>query len=240
MVGERSPVEPCDYGIRGNSIVRHAGESYENIVLVGGFSKAYSSLLAFIACPTPLKQVLKTAAPPYLYSGPSPVASLATVLEGLRVNDERGDQLRARSPPPHRSRPGPGPRARHRTPNQSGFPIIEVPLADADTVDEVGDLLFDRGIYVTMAVYPLVPREEVGFRLQLTAANTDEQVDHLRGARRGRRALQAAQRADRLSAAMTIARIGRARRRSRPPTPVVGSTSASARSSACSTCSCRR
>ena len=54
-----------------------------------------------------------------------------------------------------------------------------MPLADADTVDEVGDLLFDRGIYVTMAVYPLVPRDEVGFRLQLTAANTDEQVDHL-------------------------------------------------------------
>ena len=40
-------------------------------------------------------------------------------------------------------------------------------------------MLFDRGIYVTMAVYPLVPRAEVGFRLQLTAANTDEQVDHL-------------------------------------------------------------
>jgi 7-keto-8-aminopelargonate synthetase-like enzyme len=65
------------------------------------------------------------------------------------------------------------------TPNESGFPIIEVPLADADTVDEVGELLFRRGIYVTMAVYPLVPREEVGFRIQLTAANTDKQVDHL-------------------------------------------------------------
>ena len=37
-------------------------ESYDNVVLVGGFSKAYSSLLAFIACPTALKQVLKTAA----------------------------------------------------------------------------------------------------------------------------------------------------------------------------------
>ena len=65
------------------------------------------------------------------------------------------------------------------TPNESGFPIVEVPLADPDSVDEVGDLLFDRGIYVTMAVYPLVPRNEVGFRLQLTSANTDEQVDHL-------------------------------------------------------------
>jgi 8-amino-7-oxononanoate synthase len=179
VIGERSPAEPCDYGVRGNSIVRHIGEGYENIVLVGGFSKAYSSLLAFISCPTALKQVLKTAAPPYLYSGPSPVASLATVLEGLRVNDVRGDQLRAKL---HHLTA----RVLNRlgelgvyTPNQSGFPIIEVPLADPDSVDEVGDMLFDRGIYVTMAVYPLVPRDEVGFRLQLTAANTDEQVDHL-------------------------------------------------------------
>ena len=179
VIGERSPAEPCNYGIRGNSIVRHAAESYENVILVGGFSKAYSSLLAFIACPTALKQVLKTAAPPYLYSGPSPVASLATVLEGLRVNDARGDQLRAKL---HhltaRVLDRLGELGVH-TPNQSGFPIIEVPLADPDSVDEVGNLLFDRGIYVTMAVYPLVPREEVGFRLQLTAANTDEQVDHL-------------------------------------------------------------
>jgi 8-amino-7-oxononanoate synthase len=179
VVGERAPDEPCDYGVRGNSIVRHAAESYENIVLVGGFSKAYSSLLAFIACPTALKQVLKTAAPPYLYSGPSPVASLATVLEGLRVNDARGDQLRGKL---HHLTGRVLDRVRELgiyTPNQSGFPIIEVPLADANNVDEVGNLLFDRGIYVTMAVYPLVPRDEVGFRLQVTAANSEEQIDHL-------------------------------------------------------------
>ena len=65
------------------------------------------------------------------------------------------------------------------TPNHSGFPIIEIPLADADSIGDVGDMLFDRGIYATMAAYPLVPREEVGFRLQLTAANTDEQIDRL-------------------------------------------------------------
>ena len=179
VIGERSPNEPCDYGVRGNSIVRHAAEAYENIILVGGFSKSYSSLLAFIACPTALKQVLKTAAPPYLYSGPSPVASLATVLEGLRVNDIRGDQLRAKL---HRLTGRVLDRVRElgiATPNRSGFPIIEVPLADADSVDDAGDMLFDRGIYVTMAVYPLVPRDQVGFRLQVTAANTDEQIDHL-------------------------------------------------------------
>ena len=30
-----------------------------------------------------------------------------------------------------------------------------------------------------MAAYPLVPRDEVGFRMQVTSANTDEQIDHL-------------------------------------------------------------
>ena len=102
------------------------------------------------------------------------------MLAGLRVNDERGDAVT------DRRCTGLTARVLDRldelgiwTPNQSGFPIIEIPLADPDTVDEVGDLLFDRGIYATMAVYPLVPRDEVGFRLQLTAANTDVQVDYL-------------------------------------------------------------
>ena len=65
------------------------------------------------------------------------------------------------------------------TPNHSGLPIIEIPLRDHERIDEVGQLLFDRGIYVTLAAYPLVPREEVGFRVQLTAANTDAEVDTL-------------------------------------------------------------
>jgi 8-amino-7-oxononanoate synthase len=179
VIGERSAAEPCAYGIRGNSIVRHVAESYANIIMVGGFSKAYSSLLAFIACPSAVKRVLKTAASPYLYSGPSPVASLATALEGLRVNDIRGEALRAelsrltRRVLDHVHALG------IATPNRSGFPVIELPLADPDIIGAVGDLLFDRGIYVTMAAYPLVPRDEVGFRLQLTAANTDQQIDHL-------------------------------------------------------------
>jgi 8-amino-7-oxononanoate synthase len=37
-------------------------------------------------------------------------------------------------------------------------------------------------VYVTLAAYPLVPRDEVGFRVQLTAANTDAELDTLIGA----------------------------------------------------------
>ena len=179
VIGERSPLEPCPYGVRGNSIVRHAGESYENVVLVGGFSKAYSSLLAFIACPTDVKDLLKVAAPPYLYSGPSPIASLATVLAGFDVNEARGDLLRARLWA-LTDRVLTAMRILGvETPNRSGLPIIEVPLSDHRRIDAVGRFLFDNGVYVTLAAYPLVPKDEVGFRIQLTAANTDDEVDTL-------------------------------------------------------------
>jgi 8-amino-7-oxononanoate synthase len=179
VIGERSPQETSPYGARGNSIVRHFDESYDDLILVGGFSKAYSSLLAFIACPTEVKNLLKVAAPPYLYSGPSPIASLATVLSGLDVNERRGEQLR-------------GELYRHsarvlaalaeldvHTPNRSELPIVEIPLREHERIDEVGRMLFARGVYVTLAAYPLVPKAEVGFRVQLTAANTDAEVDRL-------------------------------------------------------------
>ena len=63
VVGERDREEISPYGRRGNGVVRHLGERYDHIVLTGGFSKAYSSLLAFIACPPELKRLLKITAP---------------------------------------------------------------------------------------------------------------------------------------------------------------------------------
>ena len=61
-----------------------------------------------------------------------------------------------------------------------GLPIIEVPLAQPEQIGDVGRFLFENGIYVTLAAYPLVPRSEVGFRIQLTAANTDAEIDAAR------------------------------------------------------------
>jgi len=179
VVGERSPDEPSPYGLRGNSIVRHFGETYEDLVLVAGFSKSYSSLAAFVACPTELKQLLKTAAPPYLYSGPSPVASLATVLAGFEVNEKRGDAIRADLWSKTAQVLECLDRLGVHTPNQSGFPIIEVPLVRHEDIDAAGRFLFDQGVYVTLAAYPLVPKNEVGFRIQITAANSNAEIEQL-------------------------------------------------------------
>ncbi|GIM91400.1 aminotransferase class I/II-fold pyridoxal phosphate-dependent enzyme [Paractinoplanes toevensis] len=179
VIGERGPHETSPYGLKGNAIVKYCGESYDNIVLVGGFSKSYSSLLAFLALPTWLKNHLKVAAPPYLYSGPAPTASLATVLAGLDVNEKRGDTIRAdlfrKSMKVLDHVRGLG----VFTPNTGNTPVIELPLAAGEDIDVVGKLLWDRGVYVTLAAYPLVPRDQVGFRAQVTAANTDEEIDEL-------------------------------------------------------------
>ena len=182
VIGERRPDESCPYGARGNSVVRHCGESYDNVVLVGGFSKAYSALLAFLALPTALKNHLKVAAPPYLYSGPSPVASLAGVLAGFDVNEARGDALRA-DLYRHSARVLAHVRALGVvTPNRHGTPIVELPLAPGRDLATVAEELWRRGIYVTLAAYPLVPRDDVGFRVQLTAVHTDAQIDRLNAA----------------------------------------------------------
>ncbi len=179
VIGERSPAETSTYGARGNSIVAHAGESYDDIILVGGFSKAYSSMLAFLALPTWLKEHLKVAAPPYLYSGPSPTASLAGVLAGFDINAQRGEKVR-HTLFSHTDRILE--RVRDLgvyTPNDTGTPIIELPLAASDMVARVTEILWGEGIYVTVAAYPLVPHDQVGFRIQVTAAHTDEQIDGL-------------------------------------------------------------
>ena len=181
VIGER-PSPSVPYGLRGNSCIRYAGETYDNVILVGGFSKSFSSLLAFIALPTWLKNHLKVAAPSYLYSGPSPTASLATVLAGFDVNEARGERIRHELARKTRAVLQRVHSLGLKTPNVTGFPIIELPLSNADDLPAVGDFLFDNGIYVTLAAYPLVPRDQVGFRIQVTAANEDDEIEELNDA----------------------------------------------------------
>ncbi|MBL7261173.1 pyridoxal phosphate-dependent aminotransferase family protein [Actinoplanes sp. LDG1-01] len=179
VIGERSPIESSPYGMRGNAIVKHAGESYDNVILVGGFSKAYSSLLAFLALPTAVKNKLKVDAPTYLYSGPSPVASLATVMAGLDVNEKRGDELRG-----HLYRLTAKLLSHVRgmgvhTLNVHDTPVVEIPISPDHDLIDVSERLWRAGQYVTLAPYPGVPRDEIGFRVQLTAAHTEQHVDDL-------------------------------------------------------------
>ena len=102
------------------------------------------------------------------------------MLAGFEVNENAGDELRrALYEKTGRvldclSRPGHA----HAQPVRASR-SSRSPSATTDDIGAVGRFLFENGIYVTLAAYPLVPKDEVGFRVQVTAANTDDQIDEL-------------------------------------------------------------
>jgi 8-amino-7-oxononanoate synthase len=178
VIGEH-PSREHPYGLRGNGVVRHFGLTYDNILYVAGMSKAYSSLAAFIACPKKLKPYLKCNVTSYLVSGPVPTAALATALAGLELNDQEGEQWR-RTLWDYTSAIIEAYR-RHGIPtdNDNRFPIVSAYVGSGENVMRGGQLLFEKGIYLTLQGYPLVPRDKGVLRATPTVANTPDQMERL-------------------------------------------------------------
>jgi 8-amino-7-oxononanoate synthase len=175
----KNPDATTPFGYNGDGIVQHLGASYDNVLYVGGCSKAYSSLAAFVACSRPMQRFIKAFATPYDLSGPSPTASLATLWAGLDINARRGDQLRNRlwtltAKALHGLR-----ELGYTVDNRTGFPILSVVIGDSGLLETAANLLFEAGVLVTVCPYPMVARGAEVLRITMTAANTDEEVDEL-------------------------------------------------------------
>jgi len=178
ILGEQPSAER-PYGLRGNGVVRHFNLGYDNVLYVAGLSKAYSSLGAFVACSAKLKHYLKCTVTSYLVSGPVPTAALATALAGLRLNALEGDQLRD-TIFAYTTAIGAAYRAQGiQTDNDHGFPIVSAYVGSNERVRRGGQLLFERGIQLTLQGYPLVPRGRGVLRATPTAANTWSEVEQL-------------------------------------------------------------
>lgn len=179
VIGERGDDELCPFGKKGNGVIRYFNESYDKVIMIGSLSKAYSALLGFIACPKELTMKLKIAIESYLYSGPAPIPALSALLKSFEINRQRGDEIRAHLYKISKYLDESLAKLGYRNENHTGFPVYRVTIENADDIHAIGEYLYDNGIYVTLAPYPLVPKHEVGFRIQLTAANTQEEVEYL-------------------------------------------------------------
>ena len=177
--GRSGPAPAMPWGKRGNGVLAHLGIPLDNVLYVSGLSKAYSSLAAFVLCPTKIKKMLKCNVTSYIVSGPVPTAALATAIAGLALNDVEGDSWRARLYgytdhilQSYRKRGIP-------TDNDSGFPIVSAWVRSKEAVERGGQLQYDEGIYVTLQGYPLVPRDKGVLRATPTVANTALEVEQL-------------------------------------------------------------
>ncbi len=166
-------------GNKGNGIVKYFNSSYENILYVGGCSKAYSSLAAFVGCSKKMQKFLKAFATPYDLSGPCPTASLATLYKGLEINEKRGDQYRTKLFNLTQKAIKGIRDLGYTVVNKTGFPIVSVHIGDTDNLIASSNILFEEGILVTSCPYPMTARGDEVQRITITAANTDEEIDQL-------------------------------------------------------------
>ncbi|KAL0993044.1 hypothetical protein UPYG_G00102560 [Umbra pygmaea] len=126
--------------------------------------------------PKPLIELLRQRSRPYLFSNslPPPVVGCATrAVELLLASNEIAQSVGAKTM-----------RFRHKM-TQAGFtisgsahPICPVMLGDARLASLMADDMLKLGVYVIGFSYPVVPKGKARIRVQISAAHTDQDIDH--------------------------------------------------------------
>jgi myxalamid-type polyketide synthase MxaB len=183
IIGER-PDAALPYGYRGNGMVRHLGLDYcsDRIVYVAGMSKAFSSYAAFVTCFDEKMKWTLQGSGPFVFSGPTCVASLASALAGLRVNAREGDAKRQQVYRLTRRFVTAARALGFEVDNGEFFPIIGIVIGSFERLVKACRLLWEHEILITPAFYPAVPLHRNLVRFSITAANTEEEVEHAIGA----------------------------------------------------------
>lgn len=178
VVGE-NPDNALPYGYKGNGVVRHFDYDYDRILYVGGLSKAYSSLAAFISCDKKMKSYLKAYATPYDLSGPCPTASLQSILTGLVVNELHGDKFRKHLYHLCKQAIDGLRQMGFYIDNTTYYPIVSVWIGNTDDLIKASNILWDNQVLVTLAPYPMVKKGQETLRITITAANTEQEIQIL-------------------------------------------------------------
>jgi 8-amino-7-oxononanoate synthase len=176
VVGE-NPSKKQPYGHKGNGLLKYFGLNYDNMVYVGCFSKAYGSFGAFIACNKKLRDFLLSQATPHDLGGAGPASAMSALLAGLKINDEKGDDIRNRIYSLKQKALKGLKDLGYKIVGNTGFPIISVWLGRSDDIIEISKILYDNHILLTLAPYPMVKKGEESLRITVT--NTEEEIDQL-------------------------------------------------------------
>jgi 7-keto-8-aminopelargonate synthetase-like enzyme/NADP-dependent 3-hydroxy acid dehydrogenase YdfG/acyl carrier protein len=174
-----NPTEDMPYGFGGCGIVKYFGLGYEEdrIIYVGGLSKSFSSYGAFITCFDKAMKSRLSLTGPFVFSGPSPVASLASALSGLKVNRREGDQMRRQVYKLTHKLVTSAKAMGFEVDNEHDFPIVGVVIGNIDQVTEACNMLWEYDILITPAIYPAVAMHRNLVRFSITAANTEAEID---------------------------------------------------------------
>ena len=174
-------------GTRGRGTVLDALGSYDNTLVVGSLSKAFSCLGAFIGCDRNMAQLLKFRSNTYIFGGPVPppyLEAILTVLDILESDEYYHLHSRLQA---NVERLVQGLNAQGLIVAGGLTPIISILVGDEVDTLRAGYELFQRGYYVQSVIFPVVPYREGVLRIQVNANHTTEMIDGLLAALNGTR-----------------------------------------------------
>jgi 7-keto-8-aminopelargonate synthetase-like enzyme len=169
-------------GRQGRGTVLDALGSYDNTLVVGSLSKAFSCAGGFVGCPAGFKQLLKMRSNTYIFGGPVPppyLEAVCTVCDILTSPEYDLLQARLRANLLRLT----GGAARLGLAVLGGLtPIVSVLVGDeADTL-RAGHFLYEAGYYVQSVTFPAVPYHAGVLRIQVNVNHPPESIDGLLGA----------------------------------------------------------
>ncbi len=146
-------------------------------IVTGTLGKALGGASGgYVAARQEIVDVLKQRARPYLFSNsvaPPIVAASLTVLDLLQGSADLRERVHAAAA---RFRAGMAAAGFDLLPGE--HPIVPVMFGDAVVAGRMAEELFARGVYAVAFSFPVVPQGRARIRVQLSAAHTDEDVDH--------------------------------------------------------------
>lgn len=146
-------------------------------LLMATFGKALGVFGAFIAGQTQLIELLIQRARTYIYTTALPPALAATALMSLRLLDDepwRREHLQSLI---KRFQEGAVQLGLPVLP--SSTPIQPLMVGSASAAVKLSDKLFRQGFFISAIRPPSVPNNTARLRITLSAAHTEEQIDHL-------------------------------------------------------------
>lgn len=166
-------------GPRGIGIIREELGSYDNVLVVGSLSKAFSCMGGFVGCTAAMKVQLKIRSNTYLFGGPVAPGYLEAILAVLEIlNSPEYEAIIARLHA-NMKRFGNGATQRGFEIVGGRSPIISISVGDEEKTLAMGRFLFDRGCYVQSVIFPAVPYRSGVLRVQINANHEPGQIDRL-------------------------------------------------------------
>jgi glycine C-acetyltransferase len=163
-------------GEAGRGSVDHFGLHGRVAIQVGTLSKAVGVLGGYVAGSRALREILIQRARPFLFSTSHPPAVAAACREAIRIMKDE-PQLLERLWSNTRRFKAELTRLGFDT-GVSETPITPLIVGDSGAAIAFSNRLFDEGIFATSVVFPTVALDRARLRTIVTAAHTDEHIDH--------------------------------------------------------------